>query len=167
MIKLAKTISSVIDNLTRRIVTVYLLGRTDVQEAIQSAPYGIDSNPIKDMVAVFAQTGERGKTVIVGYLNKNQIAAIGETRLYSTDEDGNVKISIYLKNDGTAELAGNEDNLVRFVPLDDFVGALNNFFNQQLPLIASGIATGGGSYTPGTANFNISGAKIDELKTSG
>ncbi len=166
MIKLSKTISSKIDTLTMRVVKVFRLGKDDVQEATQVTPSGIDSAPIKDLIAVFAQTGDKGETVIIGYLNRKQIAAIGETRIYSTDENGNLKISIHLKNDGTAEVGGTGDNLVRYKPVEDAFKAIEDFLNQQLPLIATGISTGGGSYTPGIPSFAISSAKITALKTS-
>jgi hypothetical protein len=142
------------------------MGKDDVQEATESSPFGIDSNPIKNMVAVYAKTGEKGDTVIIGYLNKNKIAESGETRFYSTDQEGVEQISFYLKSDGTAELGGNDDNLVRYKPVEDLVAEINQFLNIQLPLISTGIATGGGSYSPGTANFSITDAKIDNLKSS-
>ncbi len=164
---LVKVISTKIDNLNMRVVKFFRLGKSDVQEATEVSPFGIDSNPIKDMIAVYASTGEKGDTVIIGYLNKKQIAAVGETRIYSTDANGNVKISIHLKNDGTAEIGGTGDNLVKYIPLKELVDSINNFLNIQLPLISAGIATGGGSYSPPRANFNISDAKIEKLKTSG
>lgn len=165
MINFTKVISTTIDNLNMRLVKVFRLGLSDVQEPTESGPFGIDSNPVKDMIAVYAKTGEKGDTVIIGYLNKKQIAEIGETRIYSTDTNGNVQIAIHLKNDGTAEVGGTGDNLVRYKPVEDLVSEINQFLNQQLPLIAAGITAGGGSYSPGVANFNISNAKIDELET--
>lgn len=163
---LVKVDSSSKDSLARRIIKFLRFGKNDVQTSFAVSPYGIDSHPIKNMIALYAETGEKGKTVIVGYINKNAMAEAGEVRLFSTDNNGSEKIFIWLKNDGTAELGGSADNLARYKPIEQLVTNLNNFLNQQLPLIASGIATGGGSYSPGTANFNISDAKINELKSS-
>jgi hypothetical protein len=50
------------------------MGKSDVRECIEVSPYGIDSNPIKDMIALYGPTGENGKDVIIGYLNKNRTA---------------------------------------------------------------------------------------------
>jgi hypothetical protein len=163
---LVKTISTRVDNLGMRLVKFFRFGKSDVQEVSEVSPFGLDSNPIKDMVAVYAKTADKGDAVIVGYLNKNRLAEIGEFRIYSTNAQGEEQIYIHLKNDGTAQIGGTGDNLVRYKPVEDLVSEINQFLNQQLPLIASGIATGGGAYTPGVANFNISDAKIDELETT-
>jgi hypothetical protein len=165
MINISKVISFSFDALKRQIIKVYRLGSIDVQEAIQGAPFGIDSSPVKDMQAIFMQTGEKGKTVIVGYLNRDHISEKGETRIYSTSESGEVQIFLHLKNDGTAEFGGDADNLVRYSPLNSELQAFKNALAAELGLIAAGIATGGGAYTPGALSIDISGAKIDEIKT--
>lgn len=148
-----------------RIVKFLRNGLKDVQTSEQYAPYGIDSNPIKDMIAIYAATSVAGDTAIIGYLNKNQLAGIGETRLFSTDQNGGLKGYIWLKADGKALINGDADNAVRFIPLNQEMVALQNFINQQLQLIATGITGAGGSYVPGTLSIDISGSKIDEIRT--
>lgn len=111
---LTKVISTEIDNLKRRVVKILRFGKSDVQTCIESLPYGIDSNPIKDMVAVYAETNEKGKVAIIGYFNKNQKAGVGELRLFSTDENGIEKFYTWLKSDGTMELGGNSNYAVKY-----------------------------------------------------
>lgn len=165
MINLIKVISSELDSFSRRVVKFLRLGLSDTRTSLEAAPYGIDSNPVKDMIAIYLQTGVKGKDVVVGYINKNQVAEIGESRIYSTDSSGTLKFSIHLKNDGTCEVGGSSHNLVRYTPLNDGLQDFVTFVNQQLGLIATGIAAGGGSYTPGSASIDISDSKIDEIKT--
>lgn len=152
--KLVKTISTSIDSITRRIVKVLRMGKSDIQTSFSTAPYGVDSNPIKDMIAVYSETGEKGKTVIIGYINKNAHADIGELRLFSTDSNGSEKKYIWLKNDNTIEVGGSSDNMVRY-------SALETAFNIMLADLNS--ARAALSLPPSVAN--ISGAKINEIKT--
>lgn len=161
---ITKLISTAIEKGVR-IAKVLRLGDDDVQTAQDAAPWGIDGNPLPDTLAVYAETLDKGAPVIVGYINEEQLAGVGELRTYATDSEGNVVTHVWLKNDGTMELGGNVDNAVRYGPLNDELQNLITFLNQQLALIASGISAGGGSYSPGTAQLDISGAKINEIKT--
>ena len=177
MNKITKVISTQEDAEIRRLIKVLGLGTDDVQEVFQAAPYGDDSNPIKNMVAVMSETNDSGESVIVGYINKNQIAKAGEKRIFSTDSNGNVKMSLYLKNDGNAEFGGNSDNLVRFSPLDSGYLALRSdlnafisVFNAHIhPFIGLAVGVPGATTptaTPGApSSASISGAKIDEIKS--
>jgi hypothetical protein len=158
------TISSRVVNSIRQIKFLRF-GKDDIQETEDISPYGTDANPIKGMTAIYAQTSVQGEPVIIGYINKNQLAEPGEHRIYSTDANGELKAFIWLKADGKIHLGGDADNAVRYSKLKDTIDSINSFLNQQLPLIASGIATGGGTYTPGVANFEVTAAKIDEIKT--
>lgn len=154
MINLVKVLDSSIDLLNRRLVKVLRLGKSDVQTPFAVSPFGVDSNPIKDMIAVYSDTGEKGKTVIIGYINKNQLADKGELRLFSTDEAGILKKYIWLKNDDTIEIGGDTDNMVRY-------SALATAFNIMLTDLNA--ARAALSLPPSTAD--ISTAKIDEIKT--
>ncbi len=164
MIAIAKTISTAIIK-TYRQITAKVFGNTP-RTTYECMPYGMDANPIAGMNAIYAPTTVNGLPVIIGYLNISQLADVGENRTYSTDANGVVKFYIWQKNDGTCEVGGNVDNLVRYAKLNL---ALQNdivtFINTQLPLIAAGISTGGGSYTPGIMSIDITAAKINEIKT--
>lgn len=117
------------------------------------------------MVAVYSETAEKGKDVIVGYLNKNQLADVGESRMYATDANGNLKLYVWLKADGTMELGGTADNAVRYQKLSDATTAYQNKVITELGKISAAIALLGGSYTVGDVSFDISQAKINEIKT--
>lgn len=169
---LSKILSTSFDDLQRRIVKVLRKGKSDVQTAMEAAPFGIDSNPLKDMIAVYAPTEEKGKTVIIGYLNKNQLADVGETRLFSTDSDGTLKFYAWLKNDGTMEIGGNDYHMVRYEKLAEAFNELKQDFNDHITAYNShthtGVMVGLGSTsftTPGTPSVaDITPAKIDEIK---
>lgn len=158
-------ISTAVDSVNRRIIKVRRRGRDDVQTAFEAASYGVDSNPIPGLRAIYASTEDKGKKVIIGYINVEQLAGVGENRIYSTDENGDLKFFIWLKNDGTCEIGGSSDNAVRYIPLNSGLQDLVTALQAELVKIATGIAAGGGSYSPGTLNLNITDSKIDEIKT--
>lgn len=165
MINLVKVMSTSLV-ITKRVIKVLRFGKGDVQTSMQASPYGIDSNPIKDMVAVYSDSSEKGKTVIIGYLNKNQLSDVGETRMYSTDADGVLKTYVWVKNDGTIQLGGTTSNIVRFTPLDTALQLQVNLINAELVKIAAAInAIVPGSYVPLPIQLNISSAKVNEVKT--
>lgn len=117
------------------------------------------------MVAIYAETGTKGNEVIIGYINKNQIADVGEFRTFSTDADGAVKFYIHQKNDGTCLLGGDADNAVRYQKLDDGLQQFKNLITAELVKIQTGITGVGGAYSPGTLTVDISQSKINEIKT--
>lgn len=164
MITLTTVISTAI-NAAKRLVKVRYKGNDDIRDMRDAGPFGIDSNPAKGWIAVYAHTQENGKDVIVGYVNKNALAAVGETRLFSTNADGAQQTYIWLKADGTMELGGDADNAIRYTPLSNEMTSLANFINTELAKVATGLAGVGGAYTPGTCSIDISAAKIDEIKT--
>jgi hypothetical protein len=172
MINFVKISEIDFDDFGRRIIKFLRLGKDDVQTAEEASPFGIDSSPLKDMVAIYAKTGARGDTTIVGYLNRNKIADLGETRIYSTasDDESDVKMYIHLKNDGTAEFGGTDDNLTRFNKLKegfdelktDFNNFITTFNTHQHPETG---ATTGPPATPGqSSSASIDDAKIEEFK---
>lgn len=173
---LSKVISTELAAAGRRIIKALVRGRNDVRTGRQASPYGVDSNPVAGMVAIYSQTETTGKAVIIGYLNPSQLADVGELRTYSTDADGNLMAYTWLKSDGTIELGGNAKNLVRFQELETGFNKLRDDFNAHLDAFNSHVhptaASGPPSIpTPGTgipavhSTADISDAKIDEIKT--
>lgn len=171
---ITKTISTQLDSLKNRVVKVLRFGKTDTRTAKEAAPYGTDSNPIKGMRAVYAQTSNKKDRVIVGYLNKNQLADVGEHRTYSTDEDGNLKFWVWQKNDGTLELGGNAKHLARFEELKDGFDQLKSDHNALLqefkahthPGVTVGAGVTGIPVSTSTASTaSIDDSKIEEIKT--
>lgn len=174
MIALSKILSTDFDTFKRRVVKVLRLGKDDVQTGKEAMPFGMDSSPIQDMVGVFMDTSEKGKPVLVGYFNKNQLAQPGETRFFSVDSNGSLKAYVWLKNDGNLLLNGDADNAVRFSKLEEGFNKLKSDLNDLIGKYNShthtGVQTGGGSSgntptvaTPSTAS--IAGAKIETVKT--
>ena len=129
-------------------------------------PFGDDSNPIKNMVAVFEETDTDGNPIIIGYINSNAIAAEGERRMYSVDSEGETQAFIWLKNDGNIELNGTGDNLVRFTPLERGLMQMVQKLNAELTKIQVAISGVGGAYAKIDVDVDVSGAKIDEIKTT-
>lgn len=172
---LVKVISSEIDDTKRRIVKFLRYGKSDVQTSFEAMPFGVDSNPTKDMIAIYAPTGENGKTVILGYINKNQLAEVGELRLFSTDSDNAEKFYIHLKNDGNCEIGGDADNMVRYSQIERSINELKDDITT-LKSVFSGWVTvpqdGGAALKLASATWfatplveDITQAKINEIKT--
>ena len=145
------------DSALRRVVKVLRLGSSDAKTAKEILPFGFDSNPLKDMIAIYAETSSKGGNVIIGYLNKNQLAQVGESRMFSTDADGNLKISIWCKADGTAEIGGNTNHLAQFEALQTAFNQLRSDFNTH---------THSSNGTPPViqSTADISPAEITQLK---
>lgn len=159
-----KIYNSILKNGTR-FIKVLRFGKSDVQTPREIAPFGVDSSPIKDMVAIYSETSERGKSVIVGYINPKQVAQPGETRLFSLNFLGEEAATVYLTKNGNIELNGNSDNLVKFTPLNNSVNGFTSQLQTELLAISTAIATLGGTYVPSTLNFNITASKADTVKT--
>lgn len=170
---IVKVISSTIKN-GRHIIKVLRKGLKDVQTAHQVAPYGLDSNPIKDMVAIYGTTSQDGQTVIIGYINLNQVAEPGEYRTFCTDANGNQKFYTWMKKNGTMEIGGDKNHMTRFEELEKGFNELRGDFNTHVQNYnghTNGVIPSGGGPTsfptplsqPSTAN--ISQAKITEIKT--
>jgi hypothetical protein len=173
MARATKIISSSFDSLKRRILKFYRLGK-DVQTAHEVAPYGFDSNPIKGMTAIHMETGNNGDTVVVGYVNLNQLAGSGESRMYSTDANGVLKTSIWLKNDGIMEIGGDVDFMVRYSKLAEAFNELKDDHNKLVDAFNMHVHAGNNiiatvSVDPkipaDQSNADIEPAKIVDIKT--
>jgi len=161
----AKVISTSFNDLQQRMIKFLQSGRSDVRMKPQAAPYGVDSSPIKGMVAIHAETTVKGNSVIVGYINKNQLAKDGEFRTFSTDANGVLKFYIWQKDDGTCEIGGNTKNMVRYQELETGLNAQKDLINVELGKIATAITALGGAYTVAPITIDVSGARINEIKT--
>lgn len=121
--------SSSFDKLKTRFIKFTGWGKNDVKNHAECMPYGLDSNPIKNTTAIYIQNAS-GQLVVIGYINVNQLADVGEFRCYSTDSDGNLKGQVWLKNDGSAQSTANCSPAVlgdkNKVALTDLYNALVN-----------------------------------------
>jgi hypothetical protein len=160
MIQTAKIISSKIDKIGRRLVKFFGLGTKDVKELLVAAPYGVDSNPVKDMVAIYGSTTIKGESVVIGYINKNAVAKVGELRFFSTNSTGAEQIYVYLKDNGKISIGGETNHLTRFENLEIAVGLLETALNAHTHLGNLGYPTG-----PPVAPFviDISAAKTNNI----
>lgn len=158
-------ISTFLDIVLRRRTKVRRFGKDDIQSAFESGPFGVDGNPIAGLRAIYAETTGKGEKVIVGYVNVNQLADVGELRLFSLDSAGLLSTFIWIKNDGTIQLGGAIDNAVKFSPLNSSLGQLVNNLNAELVKIQTAITGLGGTYARGTLTLDISAAKINQIKT--
>tara|TARA_R110001606_G_scaffold374612_1_gene532474 strand:+ start:412 stop:948 length:537 start_codon:yes stop_codon:yes gene_type:complete len=175
---LVKLISTDFDKFKRRVVKFLRFGLKDVQTSIEASPFGIDSNPIPEMVAIYGKTSGDGNTFIMGYLVKDKLADVGETRLFSTDDKGVLQTYLWLRNDGTMEVGGDADNMVRYSELEtafnelktdhnNLVTEWNAFAAVYLPGGPANVglpATLAGATEP-PSGADITPAKIDEIKT--
>jgi hypothetical protein len=161
----SKYFSSVLDSFGHRLLKVSGYGTAT---ADQVAPFGDDSCPVQGMDAIYCETDTDEQPLIMGYVNTNCLAGEGEKRFFSIkkNEDGSYSQAFYtwMKADGTYEIGGNTDNLIRYTALNEALQAQITKMEVQLGLIAAGIATAGGSYTPGDISLDISTAKIAEVK---
>lgn len=166
MNNIVKVISTSVKK-SRLYIKFFRKGKSDVQEVPQVAPFGIDSNPIKDSIALYSKTLQNGEAVVIGYIPIKSLADVGELRLFSTNADGFEQTYTLFKNDGNIELNGNTKNLVRFQDLETGLNSYSSNVGVELGKIAAAInAIAPGSYTPITPSFNISTAKIDNIKTN-
>lgn len=163
--KISKVISTIIEN-GYNIVKILRLGESDVQTGYNVQPYGIDGNIPAGYRAIFSDTGNRGDKIIIGVINTKALAQVGELRLHSEKADSSESFVIHLKNDGTCEIGGSSDNLVRFSKLEEAFNELKEKFNTFAQNYSPGGPSSQGlpaSIQP--SNADISGAKINEIKT--
>lgn len=145
----------------KRILKVNQYG---VKTADESAPFGVDSNPIKGMTAIYADTSNDSESVIIGYINENQIAQKGETRIFSLDENGNLKAFVWCKNNGEIHLNGNTSTAVKFEELKTAINNSDNLLNAELTKIQTAITALGGTYVKSNVTTNIDPSKSDKVK---
>lgn len=177
-INLVKVISTAVDSLKRRTIKIQRLGLNDIQTPFEASPFGQDSNCPKGFVAVYASTQERGKNVIIGYLNKNALAKPGENRMYSTTESGDEeKMYMLLTNDGFMELGGDTNWAVKYTEMKTEFDKLKSDYNAHIAeynahLHGGGVGPGGSTLIPTVVSTKIntsdmSQAKNDKIKTIG
>lgn len=151
----------------------------DTHDSVQITSFGDDSCPPKNIKGVKMATSTEAYHIILGYFNRSNVAVEGEKRIFSVKEDGSISFYVHLKNNGTMEIGGTDDNLVRYSELktgfDQLKTDFNNFLTTQYNLHTHpvpGVTVGSGSTNSsvttslGTESIaDISDCKIDEIKT--
>ncbi len=145
----------------QRILTVNGVGAYDPRTAAESVPYGIDSSPIKDMVAVYGFTASDDDQVVLGYINKAALAAQGEIRLFSTDADGAFKFNVWLQANGDCLIG---DSKIPAAYVDNFVKW--NVLNTALQATILAINTNFATLSVPPVVLDISTAKTLKIKTT-
>lgn len=119
---------------------------------------GFISNPAKDVKGIRFRIGSLD--IIIGAFNYKIPLPDnpGDSKVYSTDADGNEAATIKLLADGTIEINGNNDNAVSWddlnTALQGLVTAINANFGTKLD----------GAGTPGTLTLSLTSSKVDEVK---
>ena len=161
MITFSKMKSSTIEQ-GKRILKVLQFGAATAKE---SYPFGFDSSPLENLTAIYAETTNKGEAVIIGYINKNQIAELGGSRMYSLDSTGNLKAYAYARASGILELNGAEFSAVRFENLLSAINSQNTLINAELVKIAAVLNTlSPGSYVPGSITINLTSSQSPTVK---
>lgn len=178
--KIVITIEHAIQKGFRRIKSV-VTGKDDAQTPYEVMPFGVDGVAPKSWRAVYSKTEEDGKSIIIGYFNLAQLDTLvrGEHRIYSTDPDGVISTSIYMRGDGTMEVGGDVDFMVRYNALETAFNQLQSdhddlvtTFNAHIHTTTATVGTGPpGVISPTTttespSTADITPAKIEEIKTS-
>jgi len=138
-------------------------------ESLLFSSSGDDSPPLpEDRVFIIEKEGT-GRYCIIGVLVQSQGAEPGEKKLFSRDENGELKSLIYLKKDGIIELNGNADFAVRFSELESGFNQLKSDHNNFLLHVHSGVTTGPGVSGPATppatqSTASVAGSKIEDIK---
>jgi len=161
--------NSIIKKSRRFIKTLF---SRDSHDSVQLAPYGDDSCPLDNTKGVKTPTDNESVHVVLGYLNRNVKAEKGEKRFYSQKPNGDESFYIYLKNDGTCEIGGSDDNLIRYSEMkksfDELREGLNNLvttFNSHTHPV-SGTATLSPTTPATSSTASMVPAKIDNIKTN-
>ena len=139
---LTQIVSSLVDK-GKRIIK--LMRMSDCVEVSESMPFGVDSQPLPNMIAIYSQTKVKGANVVLGYINVNQLVDIGETRLFSADKNNTIKYNVKLSNDSNLYLGVSTDfityadNLVKANETIADLQAMITQMNTNLTLIATGM----------------------------
>ena len=160
MLTFSKLKSSSIEQ-GKRILKVLQFGAKTAKEC---GPFGFDSSAPENWTAIYSDTSNKDESIIIGYINKNQVAAIGESRLYALGSSGEVVGYVYARASGVLELNGSEFSGVRFQNLVQAINAQNSLINAELTKIAVAIGALGGAYAPGTISTNMTSSESPTIK---
>lgn len=160
----------------KRIAKLVRYGNSDVVTANDVVPFGIDSGVPAGYIAVYAEVKNKQERVVVGYLNINALCAAGESRLYSTNSEGDsISTYVMLRTDGSMELGGSAYNATRYQEVETAYNELKETVNNLVQAFNSHIhATPAGASVAPTAvpgvipatpsSGDITPAKSDNIK---
>jgi hypothetical protein len=152
MISLAKFKSASIEGGKRIIKALTLGGAATAKEVY---PFGFDSQALGDLTAIYADTSNKDESVIIGYINKNQLAEAGGSRMFAIGNSGEVVGFVYARASGVLELNGSAFSSVRFQSLKIAIDNNDALINAELAKIATAITTLGGTYVVAPIGTNL------------
>lgn len=129
------------------------------KEPYECLPYGIDSNPLKGMTSVYAETSNNGEPVIIGYINESQISEPGEIRLFNSG-----KGYVWIRKDNSIELNGNKRTIVAYQDLKTELENTIVKLNAELVKIQTAITALGGAYAKQNVSIDISNSEVKDVK---
>ena len=136
MLTFSKLKSSTIEQ-GKRILKVFQFGAKTAKE---SSPFGFDSSAPENWTAIFGETSNKGESVIIGYINKNQLAEVGSSRMYALGSSGEVVGYVHSRASGVLELNGSTFSGVRFQNLRAATDQADALRNAEFAKIAVSIA---------------------------
>lgn len=160
MISLARFKSAIIEG-GKRILKVEQFGAKTAKECY---PFGFDSMPPENWTAIYADTANKDESVIIGYINKNQLAEAGGSRMYALGSSGEVVGFVRCGADGITELNGSSFSAVRFQNLKAATVASDNLINAELAKIAAAIGALGGSYIVSNVSTDLDSSESATVK---
>lgn len=160
MITFSKVKSSTIE-FGKRIMKLSQFGTKTAKEV---GPFGFDSSAPEDLTAIFSETTNKDESIIIGYINKNQVAQVGESRMYAINNSGEVVSYIFCRANGTTEIMGNEFSAVRYENLEIDLNSFKDLINAELSKISVSIGSLGGVYTELPLIININNSKSENVK---
>ena len=144
-------ISSVIEKGFRRL-KFRRFGRDDIMTAYLGTAFGEDYVPVNAKIVQIATTNSSDNIVVCTVRKADDTLNKGEKVLYSTDENGNIKTRIYLRNNGDIEVKGNNlviqdgsDFAVKYSALESEFNELKGKFND----LVTKYNTFAAAYVPG------------------
>jgi hypothetical protein len=160
MISLARFKSAIIEG-GKRILKVEQFGAKTAKECY---PFGFDSMPPENWTAIYADTANKDESVIIGYINKNQLAEAGGSRMYALGSFGEVVGFVRCGANGITELNGSAFSSVRFESLKIAIDNNDTLINTELAKIATAITALGGVYSPVSIETNLLNTKSETVK---
>lgn len=159
-ITLSKLKSSTIEN-GKRILKVLQFGAKTAKEC---GPFGFDGLPPEDWTAIYADTSNKDESVVIGYINRHQLAEVGGSRMYSLGGDGELAAFAYCRASGVLELNGAAYSGVRFQALKTATDNANTLINAELVKLQAAISALGGAYARLDISTNLTPVESPDVK---
>lgn len=162
----------------RLLLSVEISDPEDIQIVELILPFGLDVYPPIGSKVFLNDAGEAYKIAIAIDGGIDPATSEGESIMYSVSggiivarthykNDGDIEIesigggTVNIRNGGNVEINGVADNMVRFSALETAFNQLKSDFNNHTQVVIAGVAQ-----TPTASSADISGAKIDNVKTN-